>query len=63
MRRFTFTVTDSSYTGRGVDWEDGSASYEIKVGSGPYEKPFTGKVSDLTIAYGGLPGYTFTYLD
>jgi hypothetical protein len=65
MRRFTFTTTATpQYSGEGVDWEDGSATYRIKVGTvQDFEKPFTGAVADLTFAYGGLPGYSLTYSD
>jgi len=63
MKRFTVTTTGSLFTVRGVDWEDGKATYQIKVGSGVYETPVSGAVDDMTFAYGGYPGYTFTYLD
>lgn len=65
MRRFTFTTTGPAYSGEGVDWEDGSAVYRIKVGANTtkFEATVNGQVSDLTTAYGGLPGYSLDYTD
>lgn len=64
MRRFTFTTTGPAYSGEGVDWEDGSATYRIKVGSATvFEAMVNGQTSDLTTAYGGLPGYSLDYAD
>lgn len=69
MRRFTFTTTATPmYSGEGVEWQDGdsdSATYRIKVGptTNEFDRPYTGRILDLTNAYGGLPGYSLDYTD
>ncbi len=65
MRRFTFTTSSTpKYSGEGVTWGDGRATYRLKVGTtDAYHPPYTGQVSDITLQYGGLPGYTFSYTD
>lgn len=64
MIRFTFTTTSTpQYAGQGVDWEDGRATYRISVDGAAYTQPINGATADMSYAYGGLPGYTYTELD
>jgi hypothetical protein len=64
MRLFTFTTTSNpKYSGEGVDWEDGRATYRHSVNGSEFYGPSTGQVSDIEYQYGGLPGYSFDYAD
>lgn len=64
MRRFTFTTTAvPKHEGEGVDFQDGTAAYRLKENGGAWSKPYAGKVGDITYQYGGLAGYSFSYVD
>jgi hypothetical protein len=64
MKRFSFVTTSNPvYSGEGVDWEDGRATYRHKVGNKEFYAPSTGQVDDILFQYGGLPGYELTYED
>ncbi|MEU8317090.1 hypothetical protein AB0C33_01865 [Nonomuraea sp. NPDC048881] len=64
MRRFTFTTTATPrHQGEGVDFGDGTAAYRLKENTGAWSKPYAGRVQDIAFQYGGLDGYSFSYID
>jgi hypothetical protein len=61
MRRFTFEC--DQYSGIGVDWGKGRCTYRLAMDETHYYPPVTANVNDLEDQYGGLPGFSFDYLD